>query len=134
MHLILCLDTENGMAFNGRRQSRDAVQRTEMLAAVGEKSLFLTSASAALFGELPPNAEVTDSAAKVPCGAYVFIEREKELPSPAAVEQLVIYRWGRTYPADEYAPLAAYTAGKSLISKREIVGSSHPEMIEEVYA
>ena len=134
MHLILCLDNQNGMAFNGRRQSRDAVQRAEMLATVGEKKLFLTSAAAALFGELPPNAELTDSAAKVPCGAYVFIEREKDLPPPAAVERLVIYRWGRAYPADEHAPVAAYIVGKCLISKRGFAGSSHPEMTEEVYA
>ena len=133
MHLILCLDGHDGMAFNGRRQSRDKVQREKMLATVGEKKLLLRPASAALFDVLPSNAEVTEEP-DIPAGAYFFAERAADLPSPPAVESLVIYRWGRSYPADEHAPVAAYTAGKLRISQCGFAGSSHPEMTEEVYA
>lgn len=132
MHLILCLDGHDGMAFNGRRQSRDKVQREKMLETVGEEKLFLRPATAAIFDVLPPNAEITE-AKDFPAGTYFFAERAADLPNPSSVERLVIYRWGRDYPADEHVSLPAYTAGKRLISNCEFAGSSHLKMTEEVY-
>lgn len=133
MHLILCLDSRDGMAFNGRRLSRDKIQREKMLGTVGDEKLILRPSSAALFENLPPNVQVTESK-EIPDGTYFFAERGEELPSPSAVERLVIYRWGRNYPADEYAPVSDYIQGKKLLVKSEFAGSSHPEMTEEVYA
>ena len=39
MNLIVCLDDKNGMAFNGRRQSRDRLLTEDLLQTVGESCL-----------------------------------------------------------------------------------------------
>ena len=49
MNLIICIDTNNGMMFNNRRQSRDRVLIEHILDLIGNKKLWITNFSRELF-------------------------------------------------------------------------------------
>jgi hypothetical protein len=49
MILIVCIDDKNGMAFNGRRQSRDSILCERIMSVVGEKRIYMRPDSAKLF-------------------------------------------------------------------------------------
>ena len=49
MYIILCLDDNNGLAFNHRRQSQDRIVAEDISKTVGEKKLWITDYSRKLF-------------------------------------------------------------------------------------
>ena len=51
MILILCLDDKNGMAFNRRRQSQDALAREKLLSLTAGAPLWMNAYSAKQFGD-----------------------------------------------------------------------------------
>lgn len=127
MIIIVCLDNNNGMLFNKRRQSRDR----ELVARVKELAeghrLWMNGYSARLFGDGICAAE--DFTAQADTGDYCFIEN---VPVPTdGIEQLIIYRWNRDYPADTYFDIDM--SGMELISRYEFKGFSHDTITEEKY-
>lgn len=133
MTLIFCTDDRGGLAFNGRRQSRDRIQRERMLAHAGKGDLYMTESSAALFESLPACVRVCarpadeageDDACFVECG---------EVRGPLRrAHTAVIFRWGRIYPSDlrvEEGDLSDFCCVRST----EFAGSSHESMLEEIW-
>ena len=53
MILIVCLDNNNAMAFNRRRQSQDRAARERILALTAGAPLWMNGYSAKLFGDVP---------------------------------------------------------------------------------
>ena len=49
MYIIICLDDNNGLAFNHRRQSQDRIVEEDISKTVGEKKLWITDYSRKLF-------------------------------------------------------------------------------------
>ena len=49
MYIIICLDDNNGLAFNHRRQSQDRIVAEDIRKTVGEKKLWITDYSRKLF-------------------------------------------------------------------------------------
>ena len=49
MHIIVCLDDQNGMAFNHRRQSRDRVVTEDICILADGRPLWMNKNSVALF-------------------------------------------------------------------------------------
>ena len=49
MYIIICLDDNNGLAFNHRRQSQDRIVAEDISKTVGEKKLWITDYSRKLF-------------------------------------------------------------------------------------
>ncbi|MBR3692466.1 MAG: hypothetical protein IKL89_07205 [Clostridia bacterium] len=131
MTVFLCLDANNGMRFNGRRQSRDRGQRADMLRLAGARRIYMRGEAAKLFLSLPVNVVPTEDFSRVPAEACAFVERAEDL-SCLRPEEVVIYRWGCCYPADEFLP-CAYLAGYVLVDRTEITGSSHEKISVEVY-
>ena len=112
MHLIVCLDDENGMAFLGRRQSRDRLLPGD-IAAHCEGPLYALPYSLPLLKEAGLTA-VAAAPSEVPENGIFFDEL---LPPSGFIERadfVTVYRWNRLYPADVYfdADLAAASCGK----------------------
>lgn len=127
MKLIVCVDKNNGLSFNHRRQSRDRVVTQDIARCAPVR---IAPASAALFADYPGAVIVSEdflTAAKP--GEWCFAEL---LPLPEAPEALTLYRWGRDYPADTFLPydLSRWT----LVSVEELTGYSHERIFKEVYA
>lgn len=134
MKLIVCLDERNGMCFAGRRQSKDACQREDMLALAAPGPLWMSPYSAREFDSLPDFVKVDEAyLEKAQEGDWCFVEREDVSAAAEAVTQLAIYRWNRHYPSDRKFPLALFENRWQLISRREFPGKSHDTITLEVY-
>ena len=131
MNLIVCLDDKNGYSFASRRQTKDRVQLSDMLAFVGENNLFLTDYSSALFSELPTNVKVTNTPQNsASTDDFCFIENIAV--EDKNIDKIIIYRWNRSYPSDKKFPLELL-GGKTLVSSYDFKGYSHEKITREVY-
>lgn len=122
MKLLVCVDRNNGLSFNHRRQSRDRVVTADILTYAPVQ---VREGSAKLFADSPEHIEIcTDFSEDAVCFA-------EGLPLPAAPETLILYRWDRVYPADEFLPydLSRWT----LRAATELTGYSHERITKEIY-
>lgn len=110
MTLILCVDDRGGLSFNGRRQSQDRRVREDLLTMAAGGALWMDDYSRRQFTE-PEAAAIRvdrDPAARAAEGDGLCL---LELQDPEAAleraDRLVLYRWGRHYPADPEAGSAA---------------------------
>lgn len=131
MNLIVCLDDKNGYSFASRRQTKDRVQLSDMLAFVGKNNLFLTDYSSKLFSEIPANVKITNTPQKsADTGDFCFIENIAI--DDINAEKIIIYRWNRSYPSDKKFS-ENLLAGKTLVSSYDFKGYSHEKITREVY-
>ena len=97
MYIILCLDDNNGLAFNHRRQSQDRIVAEDISKTVGEKKLWITDYSRKLF-QAVSNLEISENPKwQAKKGEYVFQELETLDTDDEQIEQFIIYRWNRVY-------------------------------------
>lgn len=130
MKLIVCLDQKDGMSFHRRRQSSDRVLLQRLLELVGENRLWMNAYSAKLFEQLPENVAVDeDFFARAEAGDWCFAENTSLLPAAGKIEQLIVYRWDKVYPADRKYP---FLKGE-LVRAVSFEGNSHEKITEEVY-
>lgn len=133
MKAIVCVDDGLGMLFNHRRQSRDSVLRDRILKLTDGKRLWMNHYSAKQFDlTVTPQINVDDSfLSEAINGDYVFVETERLAPFAQWIEEIILYRWNRKYPAD--LKLDLDLTEWTLHSTEEFVGHSHEKITEEVY-
>lgn len=132
MKVIVCLDDQNGMLFNNRRQSRDARVCERILARAGENPLWMNAYSLALFGEDKDIQVCEDFLELAGEDDYCFVENIPLDRYFKMIKEIVIYRWNRDYPRDLLFPVSKLSDW-ALISRSEFSGSSHEAVTEEVY-
>lgn len=133
MILILCLDDKNGMAFNRRRQSRDAEGVKKLLALTAGAPLWMNAYSARLF-EGAPNLHVAeDFMDQAGPGEYAFAEFPPLSPYAREVERILALRWNRAYPADAKLDIPLKPGLWRLIKREDFPGSSHEKLTLETY-
>ena len=123
---IVCVDDGWGMAFGGRRQSRDREVSARVLADAAGRPLWCAPSSLALFG---PGAEGHLTAAedflnRAGPGELCFVEGRPLLPWLERMEGLVLYRWNRRYP-----PMCTWTYGRSRRGGGWSAGRSFPAVL-----
>ena len=128
MRAALCLDDQNGLSFNHRRLSRDRAQQEDLLTLAGGAPMWVRPCSAALFSWAGDQVRAAEELPAAP-GALSFLE--DCLPPLGQVEELILYRWNRTYPADIHFDwdLSLFT----LTDRREFPGTSHETITREIY-
>lgn len=133
MRLIICLDDRNGMLFGGRRQSRDHAVTERTLALTAGSKLWMDEYSAMLFPDesgvfvdeaFLDRAEKTD---------FCFVEDKQFLPITDKIEQIVVFKWNRPYPADTWFPLDLAAEPWKLVKTEDFAGNSHDKITMEVY-
>ena len=131
MKLIVCLDDRLGMAFNRRRQSRDRLLLDDLCAHVGKEPLYILPYSLPLFEGTTASVSVAQELSSLPRDAYVFLETTDPTPLSPLLDEVIVYRWNRHYPADLTfsIDLGAFTPAKVT----ELVGSSHDKITKEVW-
>ena len=132
MIIIVCLDDGNGMLFNKRRQSSDAVLTDRIIKLSAKSRLWVNEYSAKLFekDEVSVSEDFLKEAAE---GEYCFVENADITEFTEKIEGLIIYRWNRKYPSDFKFPISILEKMK-LVSTENFVGKSHPEITEEIYS
>lgn len=129
MILISCADNALGLRFNHRRQSRDRVVSARMLERSGGK-LWLAEGSRGLFADFPAaELNIVTDPGEVPEGGCCFWEG----PTDAAAEKIILYRWNRDYPGDEWFTFPGGEASWQLARQEDFPGFSHEKITEEVY-
>ena len=131
MKLIFCVDDNNGMMFNNRRQSQDSALRERAAALSSQSVLWMSEYSAKQFGEAENYRADNDYMSKAADEDFCFVEDlDYSLDN---CSEVVLYKWNRHYPADRYFESDLKSLGFSLFSKKEFAGSSHKKITEEIY-
>lgn len=130
--VAVCLDDEEGMIFNNRRQSRDRVLIAELLDST-EGKIYIHPYSLLLFGDNERIVVSDDPLGECTDGAIAFIEQLPIKPYIDSVGSFIVYRWNRLYPAEKYFDIDLEKEGFKLETKKEFVGSSHDNIEKGIY-
>ncbi len=133
MKVIVCVDDNNGMMFNNRRQSRDRILIEDVLSSIKGGRLFIAPYSKILFEHSDTHIESELLLDKATPDDYCFIENKALLPYSDKIDELIIYRWNRKYPADMYLDIDPEALSMKLESTTEFAGSSHEKITKELY-
>ena len=133
MKIIVCLDDNGGMLFNKRRQSKDSDLRKRVLEITNGARLIMNSYSKNQFEEYGANITVDDNLLEnAKTGDYCFIENLSVKDYEPRIEEIVVYKWNRIYPADFKFDILLENKWK-LKNTYEFKGNSHETITEEVY-
>ena len=113
MNVIICLDQNNGMLFNNRRQSRDRIVRKNILEYINGAKLYMDEYSFKQFSE-----DKADNI--VVCDNFSNVE-----------DKLIVYRWDKIYPAD--VSFGMNKIKLNLTETLEFQGYSHEKIVREIY-
>ena len=87
--------------FNKRRQSQDRVLRQHMLELAGNKKLWMNAYSRTQFSKEENRIAVAENGFQnIRSGEYCFLEDEDPAQYKEQIEELILFHWNRTYPAD----------------------------------
>lgn len=132
MIAVVCVDDQNGMLFNRRRQSQDRLLRQDLLQEANGRTVWMSGYSARQFGALPENVRTAENFLEMAeAGELCFVEDQPLEPWAGSLESLILYRWNRKYPADFFFTLPL--DGWTLDRQEEFAGSSHEKITKEVY-
>lgn len=132
MKVIVCLDDRDGMLFHNRRQSRDRKVIEDLLALVGDETLWIQEFSKPLFQNAEKNVMIEEMFLwQAKEGEYCFVECEDITPALERVEELILYRWNRSYPNDVRFTVDLTTW--RMVEQTEFAGSSHKRITRERY-
>lgn len=131
MKVAVCVDDAQGMTFFGKRQSSDRVLIEEFITSNSGRRVYITPFSARIFQNYP---EVIQSATALDDAGdtdVCFIENLRLAPYASKIEELIVYRWNRSYPSDFKLDLDL--TQWHLVSSSEFQGSSHDNITKEIY-
>lgn len=130
MNIIVCLDDNLGMLFNKRRQSRDR-RVTEDIASFTDEVL-ISPFSQNLFSESLCKTKMDEQFLETArANTYCFVEADHVSPYIDKIEQIIVYRWNRTYPADFKFDISLDNWKR--IEQMDFAGFSHEKITKEIY-
>ena len=133
MIIVFCIDDKHGMMFNGRRQSQDRILREKILADAGNSKIWMNSYSAKLFGDVEPGRIQVDEDFLEKAGnrEVCLVENVDVKPYLEKAEEIILYKWNRTYPADTW--FDTDLTNWEMVETIEFAGSSHEKITKERY-
>lgn len=130
MKVIICIDDNKGMLFNNRRQSRDAKVLEDIVSLTNE--VWIDSFSEKLFEGANVKINVDPMFLdKAGTSEFCFVENQKLLPYVDDIEQLIVYKWNRSYPSDFKLDLDLNSW--KLVEAVDFAGTSHDTITREIY-
>ena len=130
MNVIICLDQNNGMLFNNRRQSRDRIVRKNILEYINGAKLYMDEYSFKQFSEDKADSIVVcDNFSNVEDSDFCFVE--KQHINTEQINKLIVYRWDKIYPAD--VSFGMNKIKLNLTESLEFQGYSHEKIVREIY-
>ena len=135
MNIIVCIDNNNGMMFNKRRQSQDKILRENIKKLTKDSILYMNEYSYKLYKDIDTgNIKVSENFLNI-CNNndYCLVENEKLSSYINKITTLIVYKWNRDYPSDFYFDINLNNTDWTLISNEEFEGSSHKKIVRETY-
>ena len=134
MFIIVCLDDRDGILFNGRRQSRDEVLCQRVLSISAHSKLWMNTYSTRLFDAAEKNICTSeDFLNQAQKGEYCFVENSDIAAHINEIEQVIVFRWNRTYPFDITFPFHLFPDQWNRTVVDSFPGKSHEKITMEVY-
>lgn len=134
MIIIVCLDDNDGMRFNNRRQSRDLYLCQRVAELSKESVLWVNAGSNTLFEGLDANIRVDPQFLELAeSGEYCFVEDRDITEFLPDVEKIIIFRWNRVYPSDMKFPMYLLQDKWHKEDVATFPGKSHELITQEVY-
>lgn len=128
LKIIICLDDNNGMLFNNRRQSRDRLLTADIIENLKDEKLNVFDFSSQVFAEYSEKINICTELTK---GKTHFVENVDLKPFEDSISEIIVYRWNRSYPADFTCDV---DFGKfTLVSETEFAGNSHEKITKLIY-
>ena len=133
MIVIVCIDDNLGMTFNKRRQSRDILLIQKVVEMAKNSKIWVNKYSYPLFEEVGTvNVNVDETfLSEAANGEYCFVENKELKPFEKRIEKMIVFRWNRSYPADQTFDIDLSKWQLSEVSEFE--GNSHEKITVEVY-
>ncbi len=130
MTVFVCLDDNDGMMFNNRRQSRDSKVVEHIKAISKGKRLYMDSYSEKLFkdSEITVDDDFLNKAKSEDC---CFVERANLKEYDEEIKELVVFRWNRVYPFDKQIDIGFEE--RALKESYDFEGTSHERITCEVW-
>lgn len=132
MNLIICLDENNGMLFNKRRQSRDSAVIDKILNITSGAKFWMNTYSEKLFPKTAKAIIDSEYLVKAQVGDFCFAEERIE--TLCNVEKLYVFLWNRNYPSDVRFDFNITNEGLTLESTEEFSGTSHEKITLNIYS
>ncbi|MEE0945476.1 MAG: ribonuclease Z [Acutalibacteraceae bacterium] len=131
MNIIICLDDNNGISFNNRRQSRDKKLISRILKLTSGKPLRMNQYSSKIFCD--NNILISNDFLLIAdTEDYCFCEDDSFVLYKNKIEKLIVYKWNKIYPSDIKIDLSFF-ADKKLTHTTDFTGNSHDIITEEIY-
>ena len=133
--MIACVDGRNGMAFHNRRQSQDRLARWDILKEAGRAPLWVNAVTARQFTDGQQSRLRIDEAFldRAGSGEFCFVETQPLANCEDRLEQIILFRWNRLYPADTWLDLPLSRHGWHVAERRDFPAFSHKKITQEVY-
>jgi hypothetical protein len=130
MEIIICLDDNNGMLFNNRRQSRDSKLLLDIKNSLnGSLTIFSFSEKLVSSAEIPY--EIMSGSASE--NTVLFVEDRGIKEFLPVTNKITVYRWNRVYPADMSLDIVLSAEGFRITQTVDFEGTSHEKITKEVY-
>ena len=135
MNIIICLDDNNGMMFNKRRQSQDRILRADLKEFIKDKDLYMNNYSYKLYKDIDNgNIKVSENFLEQ-CTENDFCLVEDKLLNNYInkINNIIIYKWNRIYPSDLYFDINLTSNSWDLLETKGFEGSSHEKITRIIY-
>lgn len=135
MNIIICLDDDNGMMFNKRRQSQDRILRADLKEFIKDKDLYMNNYSYKLYKDIDNgNIKVSENFLEQ-CTENDFCLVEDKLLNNYInkINNIIIYKWNRIYPSDLYFDINLTSNSWELLETKGFEGSSHEKITRIIY-
>lgn len=130
MEIIVCLDDNNGMLFNGRRQSRDKEVIADIVNSSEGKKIFISPFSKTLF-EACDRVIIDENFLEKAEDDICFIENRSVGDFISKINKITVYNWNRIYPSDFKCDIDF--SEFSLADESEFKGNSHEKITKRIY-
>ena len=131
MTLIFCVDDNFGLMFNKRRQSRDSAVLDDIKNCFAGEKILISEYSEKLFNEASVDYVVCESFENQ--DGICFIEDKYSPDLLSLANEVILYHWGKVYPADTKFDIELLGADFTLAEQSVFKGTSHNEIKKEVY-
>ena len=135
MNIIICLDDNNGMMFNKRRQSQDRILRADLKEFIKDKDLYINNYSYKLYKDIDNgNIKVSENFLEQ-CTENDFCLVEDKLLNNYInkINNIIIYKLNRMYPSDLYFDINLTSNSWELLETKGFEGSSHEKITRIIY-
>ena len=133
MTVIVCLDNNNGMMFNRRRQSRDRVLISDIMDSIEGKTLYINNFSKTLFQKYDNVAVEPDFLNACPNDGTAFVENRNVDDYFDKIDVIITYLWNRDYPSDKKFDIDLESGEWIEEERTDFVGYSHDQITKIKY-